>query len=375
MKWLELKLDTSPAGLEAATQLLEEQGITGLVIDDEGDFRDFLEHNHQYWDYVDEELMQEKQGLCRITFYLSDDPEGYHRLAQVRMALSQLKAAHPEYAPLLLTMNELEDADWENNWKQFYKPMEIGERLIVVPEWEQANTQGRIPLILNPGLTFGTGSHATTRLCLTALEETIHGGERVLDLGCGYGWHCKYAAENGAKQILGIDLSENMIREAKKKNNDPKIKYEVCGLDNFSYPKNTFDCVVSNLVLHYINDLDEIYKKVYRTLKPGGTFIFNIEHPIFTGSVNQEWIYGSDGSIQYWPIDNYFYTGERQTNFLGKEVVKQHHTLTQILMGLIKTGFQLEAVQEAVPPPEMMDIPGMSDELRRPMMLLVKCKK
>ena len=188
MKWLELKLDTSPAGLDPVSQLLEEQGITGLVIDDEGDFRDFLEHNHQYWDYVDEELMQEKQGLCRITFYLSDDPEGYHRLAQVRMALSQLKAAHPEYAPLLLTMNNLEDADWENNWKQFYKPMEIGERLIVVPEWEQANTQGRIPLILNPGLTFGTGSHATTRLCLTALEETIHGGERVLDLGCGCGW-------------------------------------------------------------------------------------------------------------------------------------------------------------------------------------------
>ena len=166
MKWLELKLDTSPAGLDPVSQLLEEQGITGLVIDDEGDFRDFLEHNHQYWDYVDEELMQEKQGLCRITFYLSDDPEGYHRLAQVRMALSQLKAAHPEYAPLLLTMNNLEDADWENNWKQFYKPMEIGERLIVVPEWEQANTQGRIPLILNPGLTFGTGSHATPA-CLT----------------------------------------------------------------------------------------------------------------------------------------------------------------------------------------------------------------
>ena len=116
-----------------------------------------------------------------------DDPEGYHRLAQVRMALSQLKAAHPEYAPLLLTMNNLEDADWENNWKQFYKPMEIGERLIVVPEWEQANTQGRIPLILNPGLTFGTGSHATTRLCLTALEKHVRGGETVLDLGCGSG--------------------------------------------------------------------------------------------------------------------------------------------------------------------------------------------
>ena len=196
--------------------MLEEQGITGLVIDDEGDFRDFLEHNHQYWDYVDEELMQEKQGLCRITFYLSDDPEGYHRLAQVRMALSQLKAAHPEYAPLLLTMNNLEDADWENNWKQFYKPMEIGERLIVVPEWEQANTQGRIPLILNPGLTFGTGSHATTRLCLTALEETIHGGERVLDLGCGSGILFIGGMLLGAKEAYAVDIEENATRIARE---------------------------------------------------------------------------------------------------------------------------------------------------------------
>lgn len=211
MKWLELKLDTSPAGLDPVSQLLEEQGITGLVIDDEGDFRDFLEHNHQYWDYVDEELMQEKQGLCRITFYLSDDPEGYHRLAQVRMALSQLKAAHPEYAPLLLTMNNLEDADWENNWKQFYKPMEIGERLIVVPEWEQANTQGRIPLILNPGLTFGTGSHATTRLCLTALEETIHGGERVLDLGCGSGILSIAALCLGASTAAAVDIDPKAV--------------------------------------------------------------------------------------------------------------------------------------------------------------------
>ena len=211
MKWLELKLDTSPAGLDPVSQLLEEQGITGLVIDDEGDFRDFLEHNHQYWDYVDEELMQEKQGLCRITFYLSDDPEGYHRLAQVRMALSQLKAAHPEYAPLLLTMNDLEDADWENNWKQFYKPMEIGERLIVVPEWEQANTQGRIPLILNPGLTFGTGSHATTRLCLTALESLIHGGEEVLDLGCGSGILSIAALCLGASTAAAVDIDPKAV--------------------------------------------------------------------------------------------------------------------------------------------------------------------
>ena len=279
MKWLELKLDTSPAGLDPVSQLLEEQGITGLVIDDEGDFRDFLEHNHQYWDYVDEELMQEKQGLCRITFYLSDDPEGYHRLAQVRMALSQLKAAHPEYAPLLLTMNNLEDADWENNWKQFYKPMEIGERLIVVPEWEQTITQGRIPLILNPGLTFGTGSHATTRLCLTALEETIHGGERVLDLGCGSGILSIAALVLGAKEAFACDIDEKCVDVAYENaalNGVGKDRYTVRWGDVLTDKAlqaefgGGYDMVVANIVADVIMGLSD---KVRPFLKEGGLFL------------------------------------------------------------------------------------------------------
>ena len=279
MKWLELKLDTSPAGLDPVSQLLEEQGITGLVIDDEGDFRDFLEHNHQYWDYVDEELMQEKQGLCRITFYLSDDPEGYHRLAQVRMALSQLKAAHPEYAPLLLTMNNLEDADWENNWKQFYKPMEIGERLIVVPEWEQANTQGRIPLILNPGLTFGTGSHATTRLCLTALEETIHGGERVLDLGCGSGILSIAALRLGAEHAFACDIDDKCVGVAYENaalNGIGREHYTVRAGDVLSDKRlarefgGDYDIVVANIVADVIIALAP---QVGKLLKKGGIFL------------------------------------------------------------------------------------------------------
>ena len=279
MKWLELKLDTSPAGLDPVSQLLEEQGITGLVIDDEGDFRDFLEHNHQYWDYVDEELMQEKQGLCRITFYLSDDPEGYHRLAQVRMALSQLKAAHPEYAPLLLTMNDLEDADWENNWKQFYKPMEIGERLIVVPEWEQANTQGRIPLILNPGLTFGTGSHATTRLCLTALEKHVRGGETVLDLGCGSGILSIAALLLGADRAVACDIDEKCM----------DVAYENAALNGVGRDRYTvrwgdvvtdralrrelggpYDVVVANIVADVIKALASTVRPLVRE---GGIFL------------------------------------------------------------------------------------------------------
>ena len=182
MKWLELHLDTQPAGIEPATELLSEYGIDSLMIDEEGDFKDFLENNHQYWDYVDEELMQSMRGKSRITFYLEDSEEGLNTLAQLRIGLATFKKQHPEYAPLILSMENVEDADWENNWKQFYKPMEIGERLLVVPEWEQAQEDGRVKLVLNPGLTFGTGSHATTRLCLQALEQHIHGGEKVLDL-------------------------------------------------------------------------------------------------------------------------------------------------------------------------------------------------
>ena len=203
MKWLELHIDTARAGLEPVSELLREQGVEGLVIDDEADFKDFLENNHQYWDYVDDELLAEKHGKCRVTFYLEESESGFSTLAQVRIALSALKKQHPEYAPLLLTMENVEDADWENNWKQFYKPMEIGERLLVIPEWEQAKPTERVKLILNPGLTFGTGSHATTRLCLQALEKHIRGGEKVLDLGCGSGiLHRGAAAGRGGRLRL-----------------------------------------------------------------------------------------------------------------------------------------------------------------------------
>jgi len=200
-------------------------------------------------------------------------------------------------------------------------------------------------------------------------------GMSVLDLGCGYGWHCKYAAEHGAASILGIDNSEKMIAEANRRNADSKITYRVCGIEDYEYPPETYHLVVSNLVFHYLADLDAVYQKVFRTLKTDGIFLFNIEHPVFTAGVNEDWVYGSDGRPLHWPVDNYYSPGKRTTVFLGRNVVKQHHTLTQILSGLLQNGFQIDAVEEAVPSPEMMNLPGMKDEMRRPMMLLVKAKK
>lgn len=197
-------------------------------------------------------------------------------------------------------------------------------------------------------------------------------GKRVLDLGCGYGWHSRFAAEQGAEQVLGLDLSERMIREAKRRNPAERVEYRVCGMEEYDYPENAWDCVLSNLALHYIREIGWIFRQVHRTLRPEGVFLFNIEHPVFTAGVGQDWIYGEDGKPLYWPVDDYFISGERETRFLGCEVVKQHHTLTQILMGLLDSGFFLTAVEEVQPPPEMMDLPGMADELRRPMMLLVR---
>lgn len=197
-------------------------------------------------------------------------------------------------------------------------------------------------------------------------------GAAVLDLGCGYGWHCRYAAEQGAAAVLGIDGSGRMIEEARRRCAHPRIRYEVLGMEDYGYPPDTFDLVVSNLALHYIEDLDFVFEKVYGTLKAGGTFLFNIEHPTFTAGVGQDWVYTDRGEPAYWPVDNYFVPGKRDTLFLGCCVEKYHHTLTQILMGLLNRGFTLEAVEEAQPPEEMMGIPGMEREIRRPMMLLVK---
>ena len=284
MNWLEVRVDTTPAGIQPVSDLLEDCGVEGVVIDEEGDFQSFLENNKQYWDYVDEDLLREKRGKCRVTCYLSEDENGWAALAAIRLAVSALKRRHPEYAPLLVTLGSVADEDWENNWKQYYKPVEIGERLLVVPAWEDSGEADRgethrVRLVLNPGLTFGTGNHATTRLCLAALDRLIRGGEKVLDLGCGSGILSIAALRLGAERAFACDVDPVCVDVAYENaalNGVGRDRYTVRAGDVTSDERlqrefgGDYDIVAANIVSDVILTLST---RVRPLLKPGGAFL------------------------------------------------------------------------------------------------------
>ena len=194
MRYIEVTVNTPGAEIDARCQEMADMGAGGFVIENEEDFKDFLEQNHQYWDYVDDELENQFAGVSRIKCYLTDDEDG---LAVLR----RINAAYDDF-----TTSYVEDSDWENNWREYYKPIEVGEKLVVVPEWEEAPQDGRLPLRLDPGLIFGTGSHATTRMCLAALENFSKPGVRVLDFGCGSGILGIGALILGCDSCLGVDI-------------------------------------------------------------------------------------------------------------------------------------------------------------------------
>ena len=196
MRWIEVSVDTPAELIDERCQQMADMGAGGFVIENEEDFQDFLENNHQYWDYVDDELEQKFAGVSRIKCYLSDDAEGKAILAAIRAAFSNNN----------ISTAFIEDSDWENNWREYYKPIEVGEKLVVVPEWEEIPENGRLPLRLDPGLIFGTGSHATTRMCLASLEKYCSSETRVLDLGCGSGILGIGSLVLGSKCCVGCDI-------------------------------------------------------------------------------------------------------------------------------------------------------------------------
>jgi len=195
MAWLELTIDAPNGAVDLVANRLEDLGVTGLVIEDEADFLAFLEANRQYWDYVDEDLRAAMAGVSRVTFYLEDTAEGACQLDTLRAAL--------EWP---ISRRRIQEEDWANNWKKYYRPLPVGQRLLVVPQWEDVDAGKRIPVRLDPGLIFGTGSHPTTRRCLEIMERLVCPGQRVLDLGCGSGILSIAALLLGAGHVTACDI-------------------------------------------------------------------------------------------------------------------------------------------------------------------------
>lgn len=200
--------------------------------------------------------------------------------------------------------------------------------------------------------------------------------KRVLDLGCGFGWHCQYAVDHGASSVIGIDLSEKMLEEARRRNASPLIEYKCMAVEDFEYIPDTFDVVISSLTFHYLESFEDICRKINRCLVAGGTFVFSVEHPVFTAYGSQDWIYDEQGNRLHWPVDRYFTEGVRKAIFLGDEVTKYHKTLTTYINGLIRTGFEITELIEPEPGKALLEtVPDMQDELRRPMMLILSAVK
>lgn len=267
MRYIELILDTPPLEIDARCEELTGLGVEGFVIENEADFQDFLENNRQYWDYVDEELSDRFSGVSRIKCYLCDDEEGREILGKVRTAYPQVQVAY------------VQDSDWENNWKEYYKPIPVGNRLIVVPEWEENPDDSRVPLRLDPGLIFGTGSHPTTRMCLAALEDYISPDTRVLDLGCGSGILGIGALVLGAKSCFGCDVdpkAPDVVRSNAALNGIGPERLQVCDGDIFTNRRlrerfgTGYDLVLANIVSDVIIPLAPL---VPAFLSPEGVFI------------------------------------------------------------------------------------------------------
>jgi SAM-dependent methyltransferase len=200
-------------------------------------------------------------------------------------------------------------------------------------------------------------------------------GKRVLDLGCGFGWHCQYALEHGAASVVGVDLSERMLEVAQERTST-KIHYICTAIEAVQFPHNNFDVVISSLAFHYLESFEPIARNVFTWLASGGDFVFSVEHPIFTAQGSQDWVRDEEGRILHFPVDRYFEEGQRKTTFLGERVIKYHRTLTTYLMTLLQQGFEITGVVEPQPDEQMLaTVDGMKEELRRPMMLIVSARK
>ncbi len=200
--------------------------------------------------------------------------------------------------------------------------------------------------------------------------------KRLLDLGCGFGWHCRYASQQEARSVLGIDLSLQMLTRAKAFTNDQRIEYRQCAIEDLEFHEAEFDVVISSLALHYVEHLDLLCRKIFRCLTVGGAFVFSVEHPIYTAIASQEWHLDLEGRRLHWPVDDYQEEGLRHTRWMADDVIKYHRTIATYVNNLIDSGFSIAKLLEpGLSRERVNERPDMKDERRRPMFLLIAARK
>ena len=268
--WTEVTIWTSTAGIDAVTGMLMDLGIDGFVIEDAQDFADFLEDTEIYWDYVDEDLAKEKKDAeTNIKIYVEDSPAGAELLAQVNAGLAGIRARDTEqsFGRCVTELASIRQEDWENNWKQYFKPFRVGEHFIIKPSWETCEPEeGRMIIEIDPSSSFGTGTHNTTQLCICELEHLVKPGMRILDMGCGSGILAVASHMLGAEDIAAVDIDPNAVKiaaENAEKNGFTLRTHvgDVIGDAALSEEiGENYDLIVANIVADVIMGMQSILK-------------------------------------------------------------------------------------------------------------------
>ena len=284
MEWIEVFVATSQMGLEPVEGVLYQCGLNGLMIHDEVDFAEFLENPNREWDYVADELVEEKQEQTTgITFFLRDNLYGREQLSQIKSALQSVKETEKELdlGSLEVTMKNVAEEDWANNWKKYFKPFPVGDKIMIKPSWEELPAQtDKIILKIDPGHIFGTGTHETTQLCMELIEKYVKKDDMVLDIGCGSGILSIASLLLDAKEAEAVDIDPNAIQiayENSDRNDIDRNRYHVKAGNiledkelQASYSGKKYDLVAANIVADVIIALT---KQVPDYIKDGGIFL------------------------------------------------------------------------------------------------------
>jgi ribosomal protein L11 methyltransferase len=284
MNWTEVNIFTAADGIEPVCGCLLRIGITGFVIKDSRDFEDFLNNKTGNWDYIDDDLMNLKDCETCVTVYLPENSQGADMLCSVKNEMLELKKRDTEnkFGRLAVELSNVKEEDWANNWKQYFKPLTVGEKLLIKPSWESyENQDNKIVLEIDPASSFGTGQHNTTQLCLELLEKNLNQGDRILDIGCGSGILSIAGILLGAKSAAAVDIDLNSVKTAKEnaeKNNIDDGKYltyygniltdaALCEKIGSGY-----DVITANIVADVLIAMSPIFKNF---IKPNGILILS----------------------------------------------------------------------------------------------------